>query len=277
MTTGIATTAAATATMPVPFLVGRGLTKRFGHVTALDGADFDLAAGEVLGLIGDNGAGKSTLIKMLAGALAPDAGTISLDGREIHLRTPADARNAGIETVYQDLAVAPALDVVTNMFLGREVRRPGLRGSLLRMIDHQAMREETSRQLDDLGISLYSVTQTVETLSGGQRQALAVARAAAWGQRVIIMDEPTAALGVRQSRQVLDLVRRIRDRGLSVVLISHNMPDVFDVADRIAIMRLGRRVAVLRTRETTMTEVVSIMVGATSGDVGEDAIADSAG
>jgi fructose transport system ATP-binding protein len=247
---------------PEPFLVARGLTKRFGHVTALDGADFDLLAGEVLGLIGDNGAGKSTLIKILSGALQPDEGSFSLDGHEVTFHSPSDARKAGIETVYQDLAVSPALDVATNMFLGREIRRPGLAGSLLHMIDHRAMREETRQHLVDLGITLYSVTQQVETLSGGQRQALAVARAAAWGRRVIIMDEPTAALGVKQSRQVLDLVRRIRDRGLSIVLISHSMPDVFAVADRIAIMRLGRRVAVVRPAETPMTEVVSIMVGA---------------
>lgn len=245
-----------------PFLVARGLVKHFGHVTALDGADFDLAAGEVVALIGDNGAGKSTLVKMLAGALAPDEGEISLDGGVVHLRTPAEARRCGIETVYQDLAVAPALDVVANMFLGRELRRPGPLGSVFRVLDHGAMREAARGHLRDLGISLKSVTQSVETLSGGQRQAVAVARAAAWGRRVIILDEPTAALGVKQSGQVLDLVRRIRDRGLSVVLISHNMPHVFDVADRIAIMRLGRRVAVLRPADTTMADVVSIMVGA---------------
>jgi fructose transport system ATP-binding protein len=249
-----------------PILVARGLTKRFGHVTAVDQADLDLLPGEVLGLIGDNGAGKSTLIKMLAGALQPDAGSISIDGREVHLASPAEARRAGIETVYQDLAVSPALDVVTNMFLGREIRRPGLAGSLLRMIDQRAMREAADSYLRDLGISLRSVRQPVETLSGGQRQALAVARAAAWGRRVIIMDEPTAALGVTQSRQVLDLVRRVRDTGQSVILISHSLPDVFAVADRLAIMRLGRRVAVLATRETTMPEVVSIMVGAISMD-----------
>jgi fructose transport system ATP-binding protein len=249
-----------------PILSARGLTKRFGHVTAVDGADLDLLPGEVLGLIGDNGAGKSTLIKMLAGAIAPDEGTILVDGRAVRFGSPPDARRAGIETVYQDLAVSPALDVVTNMFLGREIRRAGPAGSLLRMIDHRAMREATQSHLVDLGIKLSSVNQSVETLSGGQRQALAVARAAAWGQRVIIMDEPTAALGVTQSRQVLDLVRRVRDRGQSVILISHSLPDVFGVADRLAIMRLGRRVADLPTAKTTMEEVVSIMVGATTPD-----------
>ena len=249
-----------------PILSARGLTKRFGHVTAVDGADLDLLPGEVLGLIGDNGAGKSTLIKMLAGAIAPDEGTILVDGRAVRFGSPPDARRAGIETVYQDLAVSPALDVVTNMFLGREIRRAGPAGSLFRMIDHRAMREATQSHLIDLGIKLSSVNQSVETLSGGQRQALAVARAAAWGQRVIIMDEPTAALGVTQSRQVLDLVRRVRDRGQSVILISHSLPDVFGVADRLAIMRLGRRVADLPTAKTTMEEVVSIMVGATTPD-----------
>ena len=253
-----------------PILTASGLTKRFGHVTAVDRADLELLPGEVLGLIGDNGAGKSTLIKMLAGALQPDEGTISIDGREVHLTSPAEARKAGIETVYQDLAVSPALDVVTNMFLGREIRRPGFAGSLLHMIDHGAMRESARTYLRDLGISLYSVTQAVETLSGGQRQALAVARAAAWGRRVIIMDEPTAALGVTQSRQVLDLVRRVRDGGQSVILISHSLPDVFAVADRLAIMRLGRRVAVRSTRESTMAEVVAIMVGAVSVEDGSD-------
>jgi fructose transport system ATP-binding protein len=261
----VAASLAATPAAGEAFLVARGLTKRYGHVTALDGADFDLRAGEVLGLIGDNGAGKSTLIKALSGALRPDAGTITLDGKVVSFGSPAESRRAGIETVYQDLAVSPALDVTTNMFLGREILRGGLAGSLLHLCDHRAMREETRRHLLELGISLYSVTQTVETLSGGQRQALAVARAAAWGRRVIIMDEPTAALGVRQSRQVLDLVRRIRDRGMAVVLISHSMPDVFATTDRVAIMRLGRRVAELRTAETSMTEVVAIMVGAAGG------------
>jgi fructose transport system ATP-binding protein len=278
MMTGLAHPAdEAARTAPTPLLSARGLTKRFGHVTAVDGADLDLLPGEVLGLIGDNGAGKSTLIKMLAGALVPDEGTISIDGRQVHFGSPADARKAGIETVYQDLAVSPALDVVTNMFLGREIRRPGVAGSLFRMIDHQAMRNATRAHLVDLGINLYSVTQSVETLSGGQRQALAVARAAAWGRSVIIMDEPTAALGVTQSRQVLDLVRRVRDRGQSVILISHSLPDVFDVADRLAIMRLGRRVAVLTTQDTTMTEVVSIMVGAVTMDSGGRAPTEPAG
>lgn len=268
MTAGIAVpTQARPLPAAEPFLVARGLVKHFGHVTALDGADFDLAAGEVLALVGDNGAGKSTLIKALSGALVPDAGHIVLDGRPVVFQSPGDARRNGIETVYQDLAVSPALDVVGNMFLGREIRRPGPLGAIFRALDHRAMRDATISHLADLGISLKSVAQPVETLSGGQRQAVAVARAAAWGHRVIIMDEPTAALGVKQSGQVLGLIHRIRDRGMSVVLISHNMPQVFEVADRIMVLRLGRRAAVLRPSETTMAEVVSIMVGAVPAPV----------
>jgi fructose transport system ATP-binding protein len=245
-----------------PVVEARGLVKRYGHVTALDGSDFDLYPGEVLAVIGDNGAGKSTLIKALSGAIVPDAGEIRLDGDVVHLRSPLDARRFGIETVYQDLAVAPALDVASNLFLGRELRRPGVLGRVFRKLDSRRMRAEARRQLDALGIRIDSVQQTVETLSGGQRQSVAVARAAAFGTRLIIMDEPTAALGVRESGMVLDLIRRIRDRGLPVVLISHNMPNVFEIADRIHIHRLGRRVAVVRPEERTMSEVVAIMTGA---------------
>jgi fructose transport system ATP-binding protein len=245
-----------------PVLEAHGLVKRYGHVTALDGAEFELYAGEVLAVIGDNGAGKSTLIKALSGAIIPDAGEIRLDGEPVHLRSPLDARRFGIETVYQDLAVAPALDVATNLFLGREKRRSGVLGKLFRTLDGRGMRAETRRHLDELGIRIGSVQQSVETLSGGQRQSVAVARAAAFGTRLIIMDEPTAALGVRESGMVLDLIRRIRDRGLPVVLISHNMPQVFEIADRIHIHRLGRRIAVVRPEDRTMSEVVAIMTGA---------------
>jgi fructose transport system ATP-binding protein len=255
--------------MTAPVLAARGLTKRYGHVTALDGTDFELLPGEVLAVIGDNGAGKSTLIKVLTGAVAPDAGEILLDGAPIRLRNPLEARRHGIETVYQDLAVAPALDIASNLFLGREVRRGGVLGTLLRMLDKPRMRTESARHMAELRIGLRSLTQPVENLSGGQRQGVAVARAAAWGHHVIVMDEPTAALGVKESGQVLDLIRRIRDRGLPVVLISHNMPHVFEIADRIHVQRLGRRVAVVRPGDYTMAEVVAVMTGAMAIDADE--------
>jgi len=245
-----------------PVLEAHGLVKRYGSVTALDGAEFDLYPGEVLAVIGDNGAGKSTLIKALSGAIIPDSGEIRIDGEPVHLHSPLDARKFGIETVYQDLAVAPALDVATNLFLGRERRKSGVLGKLFRTLDRRGMRADARRSLDELGIRIGSVQQPVETLSGGQRQSVAVARAAAFGTRLIIMDEPTAALGVRESGMVLDLIRRIRDRGLPVVLISHNMPQVFEIADRIHVHRLGRRIAVVRPEDRTMSEVVAIMTGA---------------
>jgi fructose transport system ATP-binding protein len=254
---------------PAPVLSARGLTKRYGHVVALDAADFDLLPGEVLAVVGDNGAGKSTLIKALTGALQPDEGTIQLDGQPLVLRNPLDARRCGIEAVYQDLAVAPALDIPSNLFLGRELRRRGPLGSILRMLDNPRMRAEAARHMAELKIGLQSMTQAVETLSGGQRQGVAVARAAAWGSRVIIMDEPTAALGVKESAQVLDLIRRVRDRGLPVVLISHNMPHVFEIADRIHIQRLGRRAAVVDPKQFGMAQVVAIMTGALRVDAEE--------
>jgi fructose transport system ATP-binding protein len=244
-------------------LEARGLVKRYGSVTALDGADFELRAGEVLAVVGDNGAGKSTLIKVLTGAVSPDEGELLLDGEEVRFRSPLDARKAGsIETGYQELAVAPALDITQNLYLGREQRRPGIAGTVFRRLDKPAMRHEAARQMTDLGIRIQSIQQKVETLSGGQRQAVAVARAAAWGRRLVILDEPTAALGVRETQQVLDLVRRVRDTGLAVVLISHNMPQVFAVADRIHIMRLGRRAALMRAKDSSMAEVVGVMTGA---------------
>ena len=245
-------------------LSARGLVKRYGFVTALDGSDFDLEAGEVLAVVGDNGAGKSTLIKALTGALIPDAGTIQLDGQEVHFHSPLDARKAGIETVYQTLAVAPALDIATNLFLGREIRREGLFG-MLRVLDKKAMRTEARNQLDSLGIAtIQDITQTVETLSGGQRQAVAVARAAMFGSKVVIMDEPTAALGVRETAQVLELIKRISNRGLPVVLISHDMPAVFEVADRIHVHRLGKRTGIVKPGDVSMSDVVSFITGATA-------------
>ncbi|MDQ3787979.1 MAG: ATP-binding cassette domain-containing protein [Actinomycetota bacterium] len=249
--------------MTTPVLQARGLVKRYGRVTALAGADLDLLPGEILAVIGDNGAGKSSLIKALSGALVPDEGEIFVDGSPVSFTTPIDARDAGIETVHQSLAVSPSLDIASNLFLGRERPRKGVLGSVFRMLDRTGMREEARRQLDALGImTIQNPSQAVETLSGGQRQAVAVARAAAFGSRVVIMDEPTAALGVRESRAVLDLVLRVRDRGLPVILISHNMPHVFEVADRIHIQRLGRRKAVVDPGTISMSDAVAIMTGA---------------
>ena len=260
---GAGADAAGTATRR-PVLEARGLVKRFGRVTALAEADLELYPGEVLAVIGDNGAGKSSLIKCLGGAMVPDEGTILLMGREQRFRSPTDAQHAGIETVHQTLAVAPALDIAANLFLGRELRRPGVLGSVFRMVDRAGMRQRAKQALDDLGIgTLQDITQAVETLSGGQRQAVAVARAAAFGSRVVILDEPTAALGVRESRQVLSLIEELRAADLAVILISHNMPDVFKVADRIHIQRLGRRVAVVSPQTHSMSDAVAIMTGAT--------------
>lgn len=249
-----------------PVLQARGLVKTFGHVVGLDGVDIELYRGEVLAIIGDNGAGKSTLVKCLTGAEVPDRGEVLLDGEPVHFKRPQDARAAGIETVYQTLAVAPSLDVAANLFLGREVRRKGVLGSVLRMTDRAGMRDRARRELRDLGIStLQDVTVPVENLSGGQRQAVAVARAAAFGSKVVVLDEPTAALGVRESGQVLELVRTLRDKGVPVIIISHNMPQVFEVADRIHIQRLGRRAATITPQTHTMTQAVAIMTGAAEG------------
>ncbi|MGH7695922.1 MAG: ATP-binding cassette domain-containing protein [Gemmatimonadaceae bacterium] len=245
-------------------LEAKGIVKHFGHVTALDGTDFALRASEILGLIGDNGAGKSTLIKALSGALVPDRGEIFVDGARVHFRSPSDARRAGIETLYQELAVAPALSIVENLFMGRELRRPGFLGNGLRILDKRRMLEESTAYMQELGIGVRSMKQAVETLSGGQRQGVAVARSAAFARHVVIMDEPTAALGVKEGNLVLDLIRRVRERGLSVVLISHNMPHVFEVADRIHVARLGRRVALLDPKQVSMSDAVAVMTGALS-------------
>jgi len=249
--------------MTQPVLEARGLVKTFGHVIGLAGVDLQLHAGEVLAIIGDNGAGKTTIIKCLSGAMTPDAGTMLVDGREMTFRSTQEAREAGIETVYQTLAVAPALDIASNLFLAREQRRSGLLGSVLRMLDTGGMKRQAKRYIDDLGIStLQNINQAVETLSGGQRQAVAVARAAAFGGKVVILDEPTAALGVRETGQVLRLIRDLRERGLGIILISHNMPNVFEVADRIHIQRLGRAVGVITPKSHTPAEAVAIMTGA---------------
>jgi len=245
-----------------PVLEARGLVKRYGHVTAMDGTDFELLPGEILAVIGDNGAGKSTLIKALAGALIPDEGEILLNGERVHFHNPLDARRHGIETVYQDLAVAPQLNIMENIFLGREIRRGGIWGSVFHMLDKKRMMGDTVRYMADLKIGIRAMDQRVGTLSGGQRQGVAVARSAAFARNVVIMDEPTAALGVKESRMVVELIRQVRARGLPVILISHNMPQVFDLADRIHIQRLGKRVAVVRPQDCTMSDAVAIMTGA---------------
>ncbi len=246
-----------------PILRARRLVKTFGRVVGLDGVSLELYPGEVLAVIGDNGAGKSTLIKCLTGAEIPDEGEIFLDGKPVHFKRPQDARAAGIETVYQNLAVSPALDVAANLFLGREVRKKGILGSVFRVVDQKGMRQKAKDELKELGIStLQDVTVPVENLSGGQRQAVAVARAAAFGSKVVVLDEPTAALGVRESNQVLELIKNLRDRGIPVILISHNMPQVFDVADRIHIQRLGKRAATITPESHSMTDAVAIMTGA---------------
>lgn len=246
-----------------PVLQARGLVKRYGRVTALDHADFDLMPGEILAVIGDNGAGKSTLIKALAGAVIPDQGEIRLGGEVVQYRSPIEARDAGIETVYQNLALSPALSIADNMFLGREKLKAGFFGRYFRMLDRATMQKEARKHLSTLGLmTIQNINQTVETLSGGQRQGVAVARAAAFGSRVVIMDEPTAALGVKESRKVLELILDVRSKGLPIVLISHNMPHVFEVADRIHIHRLGRRACVIRPSEFSMSDAVAIMTGA---------------
>ena len=247
-------------------LEARNVVKRYGHVTALDGANLELRAGEVLAVIGDNGAGKSTMVKVLCGAVVPDQGEVLLDGVPVHFQSPLDPRKRGIETVYQDLAVAPALDIATNLFLGREIRCRGILGSCFRLLDKRRMKTEAQKEMAELKFRLPSIDSAVEDLSGGQRQGVAVARAAIFARRLVIMDEPTAALGVRESGEVLNLIRTIRDRGLPVLLISHNMPHVFELADRIHIMRLGRRVALTTPREHSMGEVVAIMTGAMPGN-----------
>ena len=246
-----------------PVLQAKRLVKTFGRVVGLDGVSLELYAGEVLAIIGDNGAGKSTLVKCLTGAEIPDEGEIFLNGRQVNFKRPQDAREAGVETVYQTLAVSPALDVASNLFLGREERKKGILGSVFRMLDTKGMRAKAKAEVLGLGIAtLQDVTVPVENLSGGQRQAVAVARAAAFGSKVVVLDEPTAALGVRESNQVLQLVRNLRDRGIPVILISHNMPQVFEVADRIHVQRLGKRAATITPQSHSMTEAVAIMTGA---------------
>jgi simple sugar transport system ATP-binding protein len=245
-------------------LEARGIEKSYGHVRALQEADFDVRPSEVTALVGDNGAGKSTLIKILSGTVQPDGGEIRFEGRPVVLHSPLDARRLGVETVYQDLALAEDLDPAANLFLGREVMRSGLLGRL-GLLDKRTMKDRATTSFGTLGIDLPDMDVEVGMLSGGQRQTVAVSRAATWASRVIFMDEPTAALGVVQAERVLDLIRRIRESGKSVVLISHNLPQVFQVADRIQVLRLGRRVATFRADDVTMDGVVRAMTGAAEG------------
>ena len=249
--------------MTGPLLKARNLVKRYGKVTALDHCDFDLMPGEILAVIGDNGAGKSTLIKAISGAVLPDSGEIHMDGRRLHFTSPNDAREAGIETVYQTLAMSPALSIADNMFMGRELRKSGIMGKVFRQLDRPEMERIAREKLNDLGLmTIQNINQAVETLSGGQRQGVAVARAAAFGSKVIILDEPTAALGVKESRRVLELILDVRSRGIPIILISHNMPHVFEVADRIHVHRLGRRLCVIDPKDHTMSDAVAFMTGA---------------
>ena len=248
---------------PAPLVMeARNLVKKYGSVIAMNGADFELRPGEILAVIGDNGAGKSSLIKALSGATIPDSGEIFLDGQQIHFKSPIDARRNGIETVYQDLAVAPAMTIAENLFLGREILKPGPLGRLFRLLDKKKMHDEATRHMQGLQFAIKSMRQPVETLSGGQRQGVAVARSAAFARHVVIMDEPTAALGVREGNMVLDLIRKVRDSGLPVILISHNMPHVFEVADRIHVHRMGKRAALLNPKVVSMADTVSVMTGA---------------
>ena len=246
-----------------PILSGKNLVKRYGRVTALDHCDFELYPGEILGVIGDNGAGKSTLIKAVSGAVTPDEGEVRLEGRPVRFTSPLDAREAGIETVYQQLAMSPALSIADNMFMGRELRKPGIMGKVFRQLDRKKMQEIAREKLSELGLmTIQNINQAVETLSGGQRQGVAVARATAFGSKVIIMDEPTAALGVKESRRVLELILDVKSRGIPIVLISHNMPHVFEVCDRIHVHRLGKRLCVIDPKDYETVDAVAFMTGA---------------
>ncbi len=246
-----------------PILEMHDISKRFGAVQALSNVDFEVFPGEVVGLVGDNGAGKSTLVKIISGAYHADSGQYVFDGRPVVVNSPKDATSLGIETVYQDLALCDNLDVVANLYLGRERMETSLPG--LRTINEVAMEQDASRIVNELHVHIPSIRSKVATLSGGQRQSVAVSRAVMWNSKVVLLDEPTAALGVEQTRQVKELIRRLRDRGLGVVVISHNLADVFDVSDRIIVLRLGRRVATLDTHSTNAERVVAAITGAEFG------------
>lgn len=243
-----------------PVLKAEGIAKHYGSVVALSNVDFEIGKGEVVGLVGDNGAGKSTFIKVISGVHKRDKGRLLLDGQEVNFDNPKEAINAGIETVYQDLAIAPHLDVYTNIFLGREETFKGLFGKM-GFVNRKAMKEFVIEELKRLRITIKSVDQKVGTLSGGQRQCVAIARSVAWGRKIIIMDEPTAALGVEQSQMVLNLINEIKSRGLSVILISHTLPHVMEVCDKITVLRLGETIATLNKNETNLDEVVQWITG----------------
>lgn len=244
-----------------PLLEARGLSRSFGHVRALDNASFDVDTGEVVALIGDNGAGKSTMVKALTGNLAIDAGELYFSGERVTITSPHQASEMGIEVVYQDLALAPHLNPVQNMFLGREIPRPGLLGAL-GFMDEKKMRTRAEAGFRDLGGTVRSFTAQVGSMSGGQRQQIAIVRAITWANKIVFLDEPTAALGVVQTKNVLDTIKRVRDKGIAVVLISHSMPHVLEVADRIQVMRLGSRVATFPAEGTTVEQLVGAMTGA---------------
>lgn len=247
-----------------PILALHAVSKHYGAVRALDNVDFDLRPGEVVSLVGDNGAGKSTMVKIMSGAVSPSAGTVRFDGRDIVFHSPHDAREAGIETVYQDLAVVPELDAEANLFLGREWTRSGPIGRFF--LDKRRMRDAANEHIASLKVNIRSVRQMVGLLSGGQRQSVAVARAILWGRKVIILDEPTAALGVRESRGVLDLIHELRKREFAVLMVSHSMPHVFEVSDRIFVLRHGTRAACINRHDTTMNEIVGHITGVAVSD-----------
>jgi simple sugar transport system ATP-binding protein len=248
-----------TASSP-PILSAVELYKHFGGLVAVDRVSLEVHPGEVVGLLGDNGAGKSTLIKMISGVYRPDGGRLALNGRDVSFASPQNARDAGIETIYQDLALCENLDAGANIFLGREPERRWL--GLLPAVDRQRMLTESRRILDQLDIRIPALTRPIRQMSGGQRQAVAIARAVYWNAQLMIMDEPTAALGVPEQRKVLALVRTLRDRGVGVIIISHNLQDVLDVADRIVVMRRGRAVGERQVAETNTTDLLALMIGA---------------
>ncbi|MDB9921007.1 ATP-binding cassette domain-containing protein [Actinomycetota bacterium] len=241
-------------------LEARGMVRTYGSVVALDGADFDIEAGQVTALIGDNGAGKSTMVKILSGTEQFEEGEVTLEGQKVVFNNPAAARSHGIETVFQDLALCPHLDPVENLYLNREIKRSGVLG-LLGFMDRKAMRDRSVEVFTDLGATVRKLNEPVGTMSGGQKQSVAVARSAAWASKIIFFDEPTAALGVVQTANVLDLIRRVRDKGIGVVLISHSMPEVLEVADTIQVLRRGRRVATIKSADSSVEELVGVMTG----------------